>query len=273
MLALVRPSVNEVWPLAANQNHRFNRPANDNNITSGLCTRTKYVYADHLDAPRTVTNSSNQSRWEWDDADPFARTLPDQNPSGLGTFNWRRGFPGQFYDAEKSAWHNGFRTYHAAFGRYLQPDPIGLAGSGFSMYGYVDGNPVQFVDPNGTNTIVSGVVIGGSLAGPFGAIAGAGIGLVAGYCIVKALEPCPPCITISGKIIAVGTIGYRPLEMPKDPAKPTHGVIEPHHNIYEANQAPRLSPKPCQCFWRNIGAVSPSSLTANAVPIEPFVQN
>ncbi len=108
-----------------------------------------YVYADHLDAPRTVTNSSNQSRWEWDDADPFARTLPDQNPSGLGTFNWRRGFPGQFYDAEKSAWHNGFRTYHAAFGRYLQPDPIGLAGGDFSMYGYVGGNPVSSVDPYG----------------------------------------------------------------------------------------------------------------------------
>ncbi len=44
MLALARPSVNEVWPLAANQNHRYNRPANDNNITSGLCTRTKYGY-------------------------------------------------------------------------------------------------------------------------------------------------------------------------------------------------------------------------------------
>ncbi len=43
MLALARPSVNEVWPLAANQNHRFNRPANDNYITSGLCTRTKCV--------------------------------------------------------------------------------------------------------------------------------------------------------------------------------------------------------------------------------------
>lgn len=108
-----------------------------------------YVYADHLDAPRTVTNTSNQSRWEWDDADPFARTLPDQNPSGLGTFNWRRGFPGQFYDAEKSAWHNGFRTYHAAFGRYLQPDPIGLAGGDFSNYGYVNQMPSMATDESG----------------------------------------------------------------------------------------------------------------------------
>ncbi len=54
MLALARPSVNEVWPLAANQNHRYNRPANDNNITSGLCTRTKYVY----DRNRRIISSS-----------------------------------------------------------------------------------------------------------------------------------------------------------------------------------------------------------------------
>ena len=116
-----------------------------------------YVYGDHLDAPRTVTNTSNQSRWEWDEADPYGRILPDQNPSGLGTFNWRRGFPGQFYDAEKSAWHNGWRTYHAAFGRYLQPDPIGLAAGDFSNYSYVGGNPVSRVDPLGLYSKVTRV--------------------------------------------------------------------------------------------------------------------
>ncbi len=59
MLALARPSVNEVWPLAVNQNHRFNRPANDNNITSGLCTRTKFAYVapgTSCAPPSTLTN-------------------------------------------------------------------------------------------------------------------------------------------------------------------------------------------------------------------------
>ncbi len=59
MLALARPSVNEVWPLAANQNHRYNRPANDNNITSGLCTRTKYTY-DVTGRLKTVTDALGQ---------------------------------------------------------------------------------------------------------------------------------------------------------------------------------------------------------------------
>lgn len=65
MLALARPSVNEVWPLAANQNHRFNRPANDNNITSGLCTRTKYTY-DAADRLKTVTQGGTTTSFAYD---------------------------------------------------------------------------------------------------------------------------------------------------------------------------------------------------------------
>ncbi|MBK9260594.1 MAG: hypothetical protein IPM54_12320 [Polyangiaceae bacterium] len=80
-------------------------------------------------------------------------------------------------------------------------------------------------------------------------------------------ESCPPCKTVSGRIVPVGTMSYRPLDTP---AKPQHGVIGPHYNIYRANQAPSTSPLPCRCFWQPIGAVSPADLSIDAIPIEPF---
>ena len=69
--------------------------------------------------------------WRWD-TDPFGTAAPNQNPSGLGTFIYNLRFPGQYYMAETGLFQNHHRDYDPQTGRYLQPDPIGLAGGSFS---------------------------------------------------------------------------------------------------------------------------------------------
>ncbi len=44
--------------------------------------------------------------------------------------------------------YNYFRTYDPSTGRYIESDPIGLL-AGLNTYGYVGGNPLNYVDPLG----------------------------------------------------------------------------------------------------------------------------
>ncbi len=96
-----------------------------------------------------ITDTNNLMVWRWDQADPFGATLPDENPTGLGTFTYNPRFPGQIYDAETGKHYNANRDYDPASGRYVQSDPIGLNGRQPSTYAYVAGNPLRYTDPYG----------------------------------------------------------------------------------------------------------------------------
>jgi len=106
-----------------------------------------YVYADQVDRPWVITNTANQIRWRWDTS-PFGELSANGNPAGLGAFAFNQRFPGQYRDAETGLFYNTFRDYDPQTGRYVQSDPIGLAG-GINPYLYVDGNPVSLSDPTG----------------------------------------------------------------------------------------------------------------------------
>ncbi len=107
------------------------------------------IHADHLGAPQKMTDDTRTVVWDA----AFTPFGEDDSIIGAETNNWR--FPGQYADVESGLSYNWHRTYDPAIGRYLQSDPIGLAG-GLNTYAYVGGNPVTYVDPWGLIDIFIG---------------------------------------------------------------------------------------------------------------------
>jgi len=103
--------------------------------------KTYYIYADHLDTPRRITDEKHAILWRWESS-PYG----ENTPTGSLTFNLR--FPGQYYDAETGHHYNINRDYDPVTGRYTQSDPVGFKG-GVNTYGYAEANPVMKKDEMG----------------------------------------------------------------------------------------------------------------------------
>jgi len=114
-----------------------------------------YVHNDHLGRPEVVTNQVKSVRW-LSRNDAFGNTPVTDL---IGGFNV--GFPGQYYDVESGMYYNYFRTYDPSTGRYLESDPIGLAG-GLNTYSYAGFNPTSNIDAYGlTPANAGGAIVGG----------------------------------------------------------------------------------------------------------------
>jgi RHS repeat-associated protein len=131
-------------------NGTFTRLATSSTFTVGTATTDSisYIYPDHLDTPRVITNQAQQVVWRWDNDDPFGANMANANPSGLGTFAFNLRLPGQYFDAETNNHYNYFRDYSPETGRYIQGDPLGLTG-GLNLYNYSEVDPVRKRDPLG----------------------------------------------------------------------------------------------------------------------------
>lgn len=112
-------------------------------------TSIYYVHPDHLGTPRAITRAvDNQVVWRWDNTEPFGNSAPNENPSGLGVFEYNLRFPGQYFDVETGKHYNYFRDYDPRIGRYIESDPLGIDG-GLNTYAYVRNSPLMLTDPKG----------------------------------------------------------------------------------------------------------------------------
>ena len=123
-----------------------------------------FVHVDHLMRPARMT--AQNTSWVWDVIySPFGGvSYIWQNPATLDAR-----FPGQWFQLESGLAYNWHRHYDATLGRYVQPDPIGLAG-GPSVFNYASENPIANTDFEGLTT--AGGVIGGQVGGWVGGVIG-----------------------------------------------------------------------------------------------------
>ena len=108
-----------------------------------------YYHHDHLGTPIQATDRSGIVVWSaqynaFGQASITTPTATDDKPTVASGLR----FPGQVEDAETGLYYNWHRYYDPELGRYVTADPIGLVG-GVNLYAYVNGNPVDWMDPTG----------------------------------------------------------------------------------------------------------------------------
>lgn len=82
-----------------------------------------------------IVNSRNTTIWRWNNAHAFDANLPFKDPDNNDqTLEYNPRFPGQYFDKETNLHYNYFRHYESETGRYISPDPMGIAGGGLLGY-------------------------------------------------------------------------------------------------------------------------------------------
>lgn len=138
------------WRMALGTSHWFGASSSNVQVDVGTsAANMHFVHVDHLNTPRLVANGSGTTVWRWDQDEPFGNNVADEDPDGNSVVvEVPLRFPGQYADKEINLHYNYYRSYDSLVGRYLESDPIGLAG-GIHTYAYVDSAPTSWSDALG----------------------------------------------------------------------------------------------------------------------------
>jgi RHS repeat-associated protein len=101
-----------------------------------------FIFSDHLGSPVLVEDDDGKVIWQAR-LDPYGAA----HIRGKAAMEMPLRFPGHYFDPETGLHYNRFRYYSPELGRYLQSDPLGVAG-GVNLYGYTR-NPLKQVDVRG----------------------------------------------------------------------------------------------------------------------------
>jgi RHS repeat-associated protein len=109
-------------------------------------TRNGQTYTYHSDALGSIIaitdgNNTVVQRYEYD---AYGNITYLQDPG----FKQPYAYTGREWDEESGLYYYRARYYDPGVGRFVESDPIGLAG-GINRYAYVEGDPINQVDPEG----------------------------------------------------------------------------------------------------------------------------
>ncbi len=124
---------------------------------------TYFFHTDHLGTPQVLSDKDQNVVWQGEYS-PFGGVTET-----VGAVEQNLRFPGQYFDVETKLHYNYFREYDSETGRYLTPDPLGVAGlidalgddftghgvdldftgQDTNLYAYVRNNPLLYSDPEG----------------------------------------------------------------------------------------------------------------------------
>ncbi len=159
---------------------------------------TYRILSDQVGSVRLVVNADTGAVVQRIDYDAFGVVTQDTNP-GFQPF----GFAGGLTDLDTGLVRFGARDYDPRVGRWTSKDPIRFGGGDPNLYGYVVGDPVNLIDPQG---LWVAQAVGGAL--------GAAVGGASAYANGARGWPLALAIgsgAVSGALATLGIPGANPV--------------------------------------------------------------